>query len=179
MPTVFSHAILGVAAASVFPDQRYPERLYGLSILCSVLPDADVAGFALDVPYEHMFGHRGFFHSLIFALAVAIAVVAVAFHEKKPFSRSWWLVLLYFFLLTASHGVLDTLTHGGLGIALLSPFDVTRYSAPVTLFEAAPLDLQGMFTPWGLRVLKSEFLWIWIPCFAVMAWARYGQPARA
>ena len=37
---------------------------------------------------------------------------------------------LYLFLSTASHGVLDALTDGGLGVAFFSPFDQTRYFFP-------------------------------------------------
>jgi inner membrane protein len=178
MPTVFSHAIIGVAAAAVLPDQRHPERLYGLSILCSVIPDADVVAFVFDVPYAHAFGHRGFFHSLFVALVLAILVVFIFFREEKVFSRPWWLWSIYFFLLTASHGILDTFTSGGLGIALLAPFDNTRYLSPVTFFEAAPLDFKALFTPWGLRVLKTEFLGLWIPALFFIFWARYRRAVQ-
>jgi hypothetical protein len=36
----------------------------------------------------------------------------------------------YFFVVTASHGALDAMTDGGLGIAFFAPFDNTRYFFP-------------------------------------------------
>jgi inner membrane protein len=179
MPTVMTHAMLGVAAAAVFPYGKSREKIFAFSILASVLPDADVIGFAFDVPYGHMFGHRGFFHSLFFALLVTIIIVCAAFREERVFSRTWWALMGYFFLLAASHGILDAFTSGGLGIALLSPFDNTRYVAWVTPFEAAPLHLGGLFTPWGLRVIVSEVLWLWMPVLALVWWcSRLKRRAR-
>jgi inner membrane protein len=194
MPTVFSHAIIGFAAGSVFQHSgwvsrsacpRLPARVpwlqalregripvamrfMGLSMLAAALPDADVAGFAVDIPYGHAFGHRGFFHSLCFALILAVFTVMAFFPRSKVFSSDWWLLGGYFFLLTASHGLLDTLTSGGLGIALFAPFDNSRYLAPMALFEAAPLDIPGLFTPWGFRCLRTELVLIWIPALAVV-----------
>ncbi len=148
-------------------------RFVALSIFCSVLPDVDVVGFAFDIPYGHAFGHRGFFHSLFFALMLALFVVQVCFPHRKVFSAPWWLLFGYFFLLTASHGLLDTLTRGGFGIALLAPFNHTRYLAPVSLFEAAPLHFTGLFTAWGIRCIRAEFFIIWVPALAVIAWTRW------
>ena len=35
-----------------------------------MLPDADVFGLLVGIPYDSMFGHRGLTHSLLFAAAV-------------------------------------------------------------------------------------------------------------
>lgn len=198
MPTVFSHCIIGLTAASVFQSREFvtgaeagcshvrvpwlrtlragtipPGLLFvALSVLCSALPDVDVVAFALDIPYGHAFGHRGFFHSLFFALMVALFVVLLFFPRAKVLSSRWWLLTGYFFLLNASHGLLDTLTAGGLGIALLAPFDHTRYLAPIALFQAAPLDISGLLTPWGLRCMRTEFLVLWIPALMVVFLSR-------
>ena len=58
---------------------------------------------------------------------------------------------VFFFLITASHGILDAFTSGGLGIALLSPISNQRF-----------------FSPWGLRVMISEFLIVWIPSIVIV-----------
>ncbi len=72
-------------------------------------------------------------------------------------------MILFFFLVTASHGFLDALTSGGLGIAFFSPFDTTRYFFPWTPVLVAPIGIGSFFNHRGFRVLISEFLWIWIP----------------
>ncbi|NIM77978.1 MAG: hypothetical protein GTO20_04240 [Candidatus Aminicenantes bacterium] len=61
--------------------------------------------------------------------------------------------MLYFFLLTASHGVLDAFTNGGLGIALLSPFDTTRHFSPWQPIEVAPIGIWAFFSDWGVKVM--------------------------
>jgi len=70
---------------------------------------------------------------------------------------------LYLFLATASHGLLDAMTDGGLGIGLLSPFDNHRYFFPWTPIRVSPIGVGWFFSPRGLAVLQSEFLWIWVP----------------
>jgi len=84
------------------------------------------------------------------------------------FSIQWWKYVLYFFILTASHGLLDALTNGGHGIALLSPFTNNRYFFPWTPIEVSPLNIEAFLSQRGLTVLMSELIWIWIPCFLIV-----------
>jgi inner membrane protein len=76
--------------------------------------------------------------------------------------------LLYFFVLTTSHGVLDAFTNGGNGIALLSPITNERYFFPWTPIEVSPLGIRAFLSQRGLTVLKSELLWIWTPCLLLL-----------
>lgn len=173
MPTLMTHAFVGAAAAATVSNGVMPIRFWVLSILCSVLPDADVIGFALGIPYSHVIGHRGFFHSLSFALILGLLVVLGFFPDYKTLSRGWWLLLVYFFVVTASHGLLDAATNGGPGIALLSPYDNTRYFLSVTPIQVAPLGIKAFLTQRGLNVLLSEFVWVWIPVLVLVFVARW------
>ena len=134
-----------------------------------MLPDADVAAFALGIPYSHWLGHRGFTHSLPFALVLGAAATLLAAPPGYPLAlgRRW--LLLFFSLLAASHGLLDIFTDGGLGVALLSPLDDTRHFAPWTPIQVSPLSLRRFLTMKGLLVLASEALWVWLPCAALLA----------
>lgn len=163
MPTVITHTVVACVAGAAGSRGRMPLRFWLLSVLVAVLPDADVIGFSMGVPYGNVLGHRGFFHSLPFALVLSLFVVSVFFRQQKPFSRSWGKYILYFFLLGASHGILDAFTDGGLGIALLSPFDMKRYFAPWTPIEVSPIRLSGLLSKRGLTVLTSEIVWVWLP----------------
>lgn len=120
MPTLITHALVGAAAAATVAGGNASTRFWVLSVACSVLPDADIVGFALGVAYHHMFGHRGFFHSFGFAILLALTIVLVFFPQEPVLSKRWAILTAYFFLIAASHGVLDALTNGGLGIALLA-----------------------------------------------------------
>ena len=75
-------------------------------------------------------------------------------------------------LIAASHGVLDALTNGGNGIALLSPFSNQRYFFPWTPIEVSPLGIRRFLGPRGLVVMISEMLWIWIPLLGILGGAK-------
>jgi len=63
VPTIISHTVVAVAAGKALAPKDVPAHFWQLAIVCSIIPDADVIGLYLGVPYEHFFGHRGFFHS--------------------------------------------------------------------------------------------------------------------
>lgn len=169
MPTIVSHAAVAIATGMAFAPKEAPNSLWPLAIACSIIPDADVVAFSVGIPYGHFFGHRGFFHSLFFAFLLSFFVVCLFCRQHGLFSKQWWFYLILFFMVSASHGILDAFTDGGLGIALLSPFDKTRYFFPWTPIMVSPIGIDGFFSRWGLMVIKSELLWIWLPCSVMVA----------
>ena len=60
-------------------------------------------------------------------------------------------------MVLVSHGLLDTLTDGGLGCALLWPFDLTRYFAPWRPIPVAPIGLDFLSLS-GLVVSLTELV---------------------
>ena len=168
MPSIFTHSFIGIVSASIFKTNKFRIKLFIFSIFCPILPDLDVLAFKFGIPYEHFFGHRGFFHSLSFAFIIALIVVLLFFWSKEIRLKSKFGLLLYFFILTASHGILDAFTSGGLGIALLSPFDNTRYFFPYTPIKVSPLGIAAFFSDWGKQVIISEMLWVWLPLIIIL-----------
>lgn len=77
-----------------------------------------------------------------------------------------------------SHGLLDALTNGGLGIAFFSPLSTRRYFLPWRVIEVSPLRPSEFFSQRGLRVLRSEMRWVWIPCLALAGLALRGLLGR-
>ncbi len=163
VPSIISHSVVALAAGSVWAGGTMPVRFWLLSVVCVVLPDADVLGFHFGINYGDFFGHRGFFHSLFFGALVGVLVAGLFFRSPTTRPWRWWLVALYFSLLTASHGILDAFTSGGLGIALLSPFDATRYFFPWTPIRVSPIGIRAFMSAWGMKVIMNELLWIWLP----------------
>jgi inner membrane protein len=128
-----------------------------------MLPDLDVVGMRFGIAYGSEFGHRGFSHSLLFALAVALT--GCVFHG---FLRSNAMkVFSFLFAATASHGILDAFTNGGHGIEFLWPFSPERFFAPYQVIQVSPLGLSRFLSWQGLAVLRSEAIWVWLPCIAV------------
>ncbi|MDT7603820.1 MAG: inner membrane protein [Acidobacteriota bacterium] len=167
MPTIFSHAVAAVAIGKTYTREAMPPKFWVWSVLCAVLPDADVIGFAFGVRYGDMLGHRGLTHSVAFALCLSFAVVKLAFREVETSTRHWLALIAYFFVVTASHGVLDALTDGGLGVAFFAPFSARRYFFPWRPIEVSPIGL-GFFSERGIEVFASELMWVWLPSLALV-----------
>ena len=125
----------------------------------SLAPDLDVIAFRFGIPYSAPFGHRGAAHSIFIALVLAsIAALATRVrpdqvNSNQTRTRLWVLCAV----VAISHGLLDTLTDGGLGIALLWPFSNERYFAPWTPLPVAPIGAR-MLTSRGIRVVMTEAL---------------------
>src|SRR5262249_5004377 len=117
--TIYTHGVVGLGAATLFARSKMPASFWVLAALLPMLPDVDSFW---DVPYATMLGHRGFTHSLCFAMVVSLAVAP----RLRPRLRSVPMVI-FFFIITASHGVLDAFTDGGFGIPLLWPFSNHRF----------------------------------------------------
>jgi inner membrane protein len=164
MASAFSHAIAAVALGKVYTGKKMSWRFWGLAVASTVLPDADSIGFRFGIPYDSMFGHRGITHSLTFALAWAFLVVACEFRHIARFSRQWWGLVVFFFVVTTSHGVLDAFTNGGRGVAFFAPFSSARYFFPWHGIAVSPISVKQFFTHWGGEVLRSEAKYIWLPC---------------
>jgi inner membrane protein len=174
-----------------------------VGVVCSMLPDIDVIGYRLGVPYGAFWGHRGFTHSVLFACLLAgVVTILISWKalrlgmfrsggkadpspEKRlgmtsggsggEWRNAWMALWAYLFLVAASHGVLDAMTNGGLGVAFFSPFDTSRYFLPWRPIRVSPMGLSRFVSGRGLAVLQSESVWIWTPTglVAMMAcWMR-------
>ena len=165
LPTILTHPAVPLALAWGLGQDVISKRLLAVGVVAAVVPDLDVLAFRLGIPYAADFGHRGFSHSLLLALIVALVGASLARSLHSTFKRSFW----FLFVAMASHGILDAFTNGGLGVALLWPFSVERFFAPFHPIEVAPLGLSRFLSLRGIAVLWSEVLWVWLPLFAVAA----------
>lgn len=164
MPTVLSHPAAALAIVTVL--QRHPTlSLVGGGMVCTVLPDADVLAFFVGIPYAHPLGHRGFSHSLFFAALVGLLAMTL-WHRLVDDRPSRTSLFAYFALATASNGLLDALTDGGLGVGFFLPFDSTRYFLPWRPIQVSPLSLTGLLER-SRSVLVSEWWGIWLPSLLI------------
>lgn len=163
MPTIFTHAAIPLALGAGLGRRVVPKPLLLTGVAVSMLPDADVLGFALGVPWGSAYAHRGFTHSI--ALAAAVALTAAGFlRARVAFARA----ALFLFVAIGSHGILDAFTNGGSGIALLWPWTDERFFAPLRVIEVSPIGIAPLFSARGVAVLTSELWWVWLPC-AILA----------
>ena len=163
MATIFTHALVGAALAHTAATQVSRGRLLACAALLAVLPDVDVLGFSVGIAYEHPLGHRGFSHSLAFAVLAGFLTVLLGFRDVSLRSWKGGSLVLLLTLATASHGVLDAFTDAGLGVGFLIPFDTTRSFAPWRPLPTSPIGLDAFFSGSMLAILVNEVLWVWIP----------------
>ncbi len=162
MPTIISHIAVPLAIGFGLGKRKVSEHLLCAGVVASIIPDTDVIGFKFGIQYASQFGHRGFSHSICFGLVLGL--IALLAHKKLDCSRLS--AFLFVSLCATSHGLLDALTDGGLGVALFWPFENTRYFFPWTGIEVSGIG-RGFFTMRSLSVLASEFRWIWCPAILV------------
>jgi inner membrane protein len=137
-----------------------------------MLPDLDVIAFQLQIPYSHPLGHRGLSHSFLFAMVVAPVVAWIGFRSLRLSTPQWLAVLGLCTVGITSHGLLDALTDGGLGIGFFVPLDSTRYFFPIRPLKVSPLGLSSFVEGPGVAVLRSEFIYVWLPLAAAVVLAR-------
>lgn len=163
MASMISHPIVPLALGIGLGQELVSMRLLYAACAVSVVPDFDVIAFKFGISYASDYGHRGFTHSITFA--VFVGILGAVCHRWLDGSR-----LAGFSLLssaTMSHGLLDALTNGGLGIAFFWPLDSGRYFFPWQPLEVSPLGVSRFLSYRGLEVIKSELLWVWLPSLVV------------
>jgi len=170
MASIISHAAAGAALSIAFAPDGAPGRYWPVAIATAVLPDAD--SFLYHFRYYSALGHRGFFHSPFLGLIISFLLMILFFRDETLFSACWFRYFFIFFLVWTSHGLLDALTNGGRGVAFFSPFSSKRYFFPWTPIQVSPMGIKPFFTSWGWSVLKSEFVWIWLPGLVLVSLSR-------
>jgi inner membrane protein len=161
MASIFGHALVGATLSKVL-DKKRVKILLVLAIISAILPDIDVVSFKLGYAYEHWLGHRGFTHSILFAVLWSVLLSLVFGKSNK---------LLFFIVLffsTISHAILDAMTNGGLGVGFFIPFENTRYFFGCRPIQVSPIGVKKFFSERGLQVIISELIWIGLPCMVIL-----------
>jgi inner membrane protein len=173
MATVVSHFLVGVGMYRFVDRGRDPWWTGPFVAGClAVLPDGD----ALLMPwnaYGDPWGHRGMTHSLAFAV-VAGALAALLIRRRVTFPGGFAGLAAMLAAVTASHGLLDAMTDGGLGVAFFAPFDLTRYFLPVRPIPVSPITADPTH-PRVLSVLAVEAMLLW-PAALLLATVRRPAP---
>lgn len=162
MATIFSHPAVPVAIGLALGQKIIPRSLLLAGMLCSIAPDLDTIGFIFRVPYDSPFGHRGFTHSIVFSLVLALLCTALS----KRLNARPAAVFLFTFASALSHGLIDAMTDGGRGVAFFWPFSDERYFFPYNPIPVSPIGGR-FFSVRGLYVFTSELAMLWLPALAI------------
>jgi len=167
MPSV-GHIAVGLAAARA---RRSPAGVSTaawvvLLVVCSCLPDLDILAFNFGIPYAAPFGHRGAAHSLVFAAICGLLLGLVAWAMSLPAVTLGMAAAL----VMATHALLDTLTDGGLGVAVAWPFSNARHFAPWRPIPVAPIGPR-LLAARGIHLMLHECI-LFLPFFLIGLWPR-------
>jgi inner membrane protein len=165
MPTIFSHAVFAAVTGKAFLKKPVAGWFWLLTAVCAMIPDADVFSYSFGAARGGMFNHRGITHSIVFAVLFgAFAAFIARRFLKTPLSFAR--LAVFFALAVFSHPLLDMLTNGGSGVALLAPLSGQRFAFPWRPIEVSPIGLR-FFSDRGWAVIASEFFWVWLPAIAI------------
>ncbi len=175
MPTIYTHAVVGLGLGKTCTSRPLRWPFWVLAGLLPMLPDADSF---VNAPYGSLLGHRGVSHSLIFALALGLVAAAATY---RPLGVGFGRLAAFFFVATASHGVLDCFTSGGFGIPLFWPLSAARFG-PWGPIPVADVGFEWP-DPRHSRAVRGELLYVWLPTMVLVtlavAWRRWrAAPAR-
>lgn len=166
MPTIFSHAVFAAATGKSFLSRPVSAWFWLLTAACAIVSDADVITASFGVERGTMFSHRGFTHSIFFAIIFGAFAAFIAARMLKT-GIAYPKLLIFFALAVFSHPLLDMLTNGGSGVALFAPFSGERFAFPFRPVEVSPIGF-AFFSAHGIVVIISEFLWLWLPSLALL-----------
>ncbi len=164
MPTVFTHPAVALAALPLLKGIKKKTAVVLTGAILTVLPDMDVIAFKFGIPYHHVLGHRGFSHSILFSLLLSTLVVLIFKQSKLIKSILVWLYLL---MCSISHGLLDAITNGGLGVGFFIPFSEKRYFFEYRPIQVSTLSIDRFFNGQGSQVFQIELLYVWLPALLI------------
>jgi len=168
MPSLFGHAVAGLAITETFRRAKLPRRIWALAPLCAVAPDLDWFASFLAFHKNHILNHRGVAHSLFGALLIAAAVWLIGLRREQRSGQAW----LCLTLAALSHGLMDACTSGGVGVALFMPISDSRWACLWQPIQVAPLPLGREDLYRFLLSLRTEAFWIGLPALTLTLCSR-------
>ena len=150
MPSSLSHAMVAIAVGTAIAPRPMLRPFLVTGAICAVVPDLDAIGrLSGGGDFEWLGGHRGFTHSLTFAMLLGSLAATATFSDRR-----WTGYRLRFGLfaaaVTAAHGSLDAFTSIG------------AVTSPVQFFS--PFSTHGYVSAWQpIHGLFSELFYCLLP----------------
>jgi inner membrane protein len=170
MATLITHIALPlIARIAIAPTHALPKsidrRCFAAAVIGSCIPDIDALGPLFDAREPSLFAARGFSHSLVFAAIFTLIVAALFFRSASTRARS--IAIAIVFASTASHGIVDAMSVGDVGVAFFAPFSSTRFFLPLRVIAACPNAPPEHIGAWIKLLAANELLFILAPAFLI------------
>ncbi len=145
-----THIVIGASIGEIFVGRQLKRKALWWGMVAQSLPDIDFLASFWSTPAQDLLAHRGFTHSLLFAMIAAVfcGLLAEKVHRKHNISLKSWII--FFGLQILIHLFIDSMNAYGTG--LLEPFSHKRFSFNV-IFVADPF-----FSIWAALALIAVFI---------------------
>ncbi len=121
-----THIALGACIGEAFFDKKIGKKALLWGALANSIPDIDfISGLWMSTP-EGLLAHRGFTHSILFALLITPAFSLTADRVHRPHNIKFHTWLLFFGIEVFIHLFIDGFNNYGVG--WLEPFNHHRFS---------------------------------------------------
>jgi inner membrane protein len=144
----------------LFTARPLPWSFWLAAGLLPIVPDFDAFSTC---NYGTICGHRGFTHSLLFAVVLSAGAAALT---SRYFRMRFLTLAAIFSAITISHAVLDAFTNGGYGVPLFWPLSTERFG-PYGPIQVADIGFE-LPNPWRSRSIRTELLYVWLPMAAML-----------
>ncbi len=155
-----THIVLGACIGEATGGKILGRKAMVAGALAQSIPDIDFLAYFWLNKTQNLLGHRGFTHSILFAIMVVVVMTLATkkiFHKRK---FDWRHGLMLFGINVFCHLFIDAFNAYGVG--WLEPFNHHRFSFNV-LFVADPF-----FSIWPF--LACIAMWIWYRNKKVITW---------
>ncbi|MGZ3851809.1 MAG: metal-dependent hydrolase [Flavisolibacter sp.] len=121
-----THIAAGAIIGDALLGKRLGKKAMLLGALAQSIPDLDFATSFWSNASTYLLAHRGFTHSILFAVLTTIGFALLAEHYHRQHKVSYQNWVLFFGVQMAVHLFIDLFNAYGMG--LLEPFSHTRFS---------------------------------------------------
>ena len=154
--------VLGASVGEAVLGRKVGNKALLYGAIAGTIPDLDVFASYFTDTVTALSMHRGFTHSILFALLWALVFVFAIGRKNKLL---WGFTI---FLSTLSHGIFDAMTTGGRGVGFFIPFNNERFFFPFRMIKVSPISISDFFSEWGMSVIFSEIKYLGIPCILIL-----------
>lgn len=173
MPMTTTHALLPIAVAVAVARRPVPWKLVVVASIAAAAPDVDsIFKKLVSIQSHSLWDHRGATHSLFTALSAGL--LAAAMHRLLQVRALTAGVVVAAAM--ASHGLLDMMARGGLGVAYLWPVSSARLIADWQWIHTAPVHRAQLVADVMVR-LRLELWQLIVPMFAIALFVRAARAA--
>ena len=161
MPSSVAHGLVAAAIGAVLLPRPIFRRVALTGVASAILIDVDAIGRPFGRgDLASLGGHRALTHSLFFA-AVVGGLLVFLWRRVLPNRRMRLRAFAFFASAMVAHGILDTFTDYGAGVALLAPFSWQRFESSWEPFQR----------------IWDEVPIVWLPCYLALRYARHREGA--